>query len=321
MNSRTTRILKEARSLFWPWCAVAIAGALPLLERSHPALRGGGPLSGVHNLIMAISFLGFIVGIPLLAALSFGNEFQHRTLSLVLSQPVGRMEIWSEKLSVMIVAVLSAALVFCISGRAALQQDPELGVVAGAWIIATIASATFWTLVARSTLGGVALNSVVPTVIFIAWANLPDRIRGTGYLPPATITVVSIAAFAFLCYAGVMLWLGRRKLARFQVTGGMAGDDLVMAGPHMMPGAWAGWFRCRPTGVVLNLVRKELRLLRPLWLITLLNVTVWICLSCSDRPGIPNSRWLWWLWAVYMRFSPAACLWGKKERRGHTPGT
>ena len=26
-----TRILKEARPLFWPWCAVALAGALPLV--------------------------------------------------------------------------------------------------------------------------------------------------------------------------------------------------------------------------------------------------------------------------------------------------
>ena len=31
MNAKTTRILKEARPLFWPWCAVAMAGALPLV--------------------------------------------------------------------------------------------------------------------------------------------------------------------------------------------------------------------------------------------------------------------------------------------------
>ena len=31
MNAKATRILKEARPLFWPWCAVALAGALPLV--------------------------------------------------------------------------------------------------------------------------------------------------------------------------------------------------------------------------------------------------------------------------------------------------
>ena len=76
-----------------------------------------------------------------------------------------------------------------------------------------------------------------------------------------------------------MLWLGGRMLARFQATGGMAGDDLLMAGPDVMPGALAGWLRCRPTGAVLNLIRKELRLLRPVWLISLLAAVGWACLT------------------------------------------
>lgn len=269
MSSRTKRILKEARSLFWPWCAVIMAGALRLVEQSDSALMGGGPLWGVH-LIEPISFIGFFLGIPLLATLSLGNEFQHRTLSLLLSQPVGRMEIWGEKMSVMIVAVLSAALVFCYGWRSALQQDPQLWVIAGAVAIAMIASATFWTLVARSTMGGLALNGV-NSLIPLAWFTRRDWI-------PETMTARSVTAFAFLCYIGVMLWLGRRTLARFQVTGGMAGEDLLMAGPDVMPGAMAGWSRCRPTGAVLNLIRKEVRLLRPVWLVSLLGLFGWICL-------------------------------------------
>ena len=72
--------------------------------------------------------------------------------------------------------------------------------------------------------------------------------------------------------SGLMLWLSGRKLARFQVTGGIAGDDLLMAGPTVIPEAFAAWFRCRPGSPFLNLIRKELRLLRPLWLLTLLAV-------------------------------------------------
>ncbi len=269
MNAKTMRILKEARSLFWPWCAVIIAGVLPLLKQSHSARMVGGSVWGVLHLIEPISFLGFFVGIPVLATLSLGNEFQHRTLQLLLSQPVGRMEIWGEKMSVTIVAVLSAALVFCYGWQSALQQDPELWVAAGAFIIAMTTSATFWTLFARSTMGGLALNgvnSVIPLVCHLR----PDWI-------PETMIARSVAAFALLSYAGVMLWLGRRTLTRFQVTGGPAGDDLLMAGPDMMPAALAGWLRCRPTSPFLNLIRKELRLLRPVWLISLLAVPVWIC--------------------------------------------
>jgi len=267
MNAKTTRILKEARPLFWPWCVVAMAGALPLV---HPFWA---PYIGV---------IGFFVGIPLLATLSLGNEFQHRTLSLLLSQPVGRMEIWGEKLSVTIVAIVSAVLVFSLALRATSFHPgwQELA-FAGAWTVAITASATFWTLFTRSTVGGVALNIGVQSFISftVPWANLADWLRARGYLAPGNPIVPSTVTFVFLCYAGVMVWLGGRTLARFQATGGMASDDLLMAGPDVMPGAWAGWLRCRPTGAVLNLIRKELRLLRPLWLISLLAALGWACLT------------------------------------------
>ena len=31
MNASTVRLKKEARALFWPWCAVTVAGALPVI--------------------------------------------------------------------------------------------------------------------------------------------------------------------------------------------------------------------------------------------------------------------------------------------------
>ena len=113
----------------------------------------------------------------------------------------------------------------------------------------------------------------------VPWANLADWLRARGYLSPVNLIVHSDHQLRLLCYAGVMLWLGGRMLARFQATGGMAGDDLLMAGPDVMPGALAGWLRCRPTGAVLNLIRKELRLLRPVWLISLLAAVGWACLT------------------------------------------
>ncbi len=275
MNAKTTRILKEARALFWPWCAVTIAGVLPLVQ----------PPSWIEG----ISVMGFFFGIPLLAALSLGAEFQHRTLPLLLTQPVDRMEIWAEKMVVTVVAVMAATLVSFFGHRvAAVPLDAQDLPAAGAWIIATSASATLWTLFARSTLGGLALNFMVPGFIIIAWVNLPERMRETGSLWPATNTGVAIAAFLVLGYAVGAFWLGRRSLARLQVTGAMAGDDLLMAGPFVMPESWAGWFRCRPTGPVLNLIRKELRLLRPLWLISLLAVLGWTCvilLGLLPEPG------------------------------------
>ena len=83
MSSRKARILKEARALFWPWCAISSAGLLRFFP--HP--------SGEIRLLWQISQLAFWVGVPLLATLSLGNELQYRTLPVLLSQPVDRREI------------------------------------------------------------------------------------------------------------------------------------------------------------------------------------------------------------------------------------
>src|SRR5256885_11348618 len=144
MSSRTVRIRKEVRALARPWCAVVIAGALPIfLPHSSAAAK--------------LNLLSFFFGIPLLATLSLGNEFYHRTFSLWLSQPVSRMQLWGEKMTVMLAAVLSAA---AVSGIAMSSFSlPEMGLTysktaALAYVIITMASATFWTLAARSTVGG-----------------------------------------------------------------------------------------------------------------------------------------------------------------------
>ena len=79
MNARIIRMKKEARALFWPWCAVVIAGALPVILSNSYAKK--------------LNLLSFFVGVPLLAALSLGNEFQQRTLSLWLTQPASRMRV------------------------------------------------------------------------------------------------------------------------------------------------------------------------------------------------------------------------------------
>ena len=260
MTAKSTRILKEARPLFWPWCAVVGAGALPLLRPPHP--------------LSEISRLGFDLGIPLLATLPFGNEFQHRTLPLMLSQPVSRKEIWREKLSVAAMAVLTAALVFFLSWRASgVPMDRQSWALAAAAIIVLPASAAYWTLLTRSIIGGMVLNLGVYVFLFV----LGDQVVfwGRGYSKLSDSTFISTMSAVFLAYAAIMLWLGWRRLARFQATGAAAGDDLLIAGPDVMPGAFAGWFRCRPSGVVLNLVRKELRLLRPVWLFTILAAVAW----------------------------------------------
>jgi hypothetical protein len=273
MNALTTRILKEARPLLWPWCAAALASALPLVYR-----LGRTQVIWVFGLLV----------VPLLAAIPLGNEFQHRTFSLLLSQPIGRMKIWCEKLSVTVVAVVSAVLVFSLALRAtSFRPDGKDWVFAAAWILASVASATFWTLIARSTVGGFVLTMGVQCFVM----NLAYWLHRAGLFSP-TGAFVPTATLVLLGYAGVVLWVGGRALVRFETTGGVAGDDLLVSGPDLMPGVFGSWLRCRPTGAVLNLFRKEFRLLRPVWLISLLAALGWACLTLygmTHKRGLTGS--------------------------------
>ena len=259
MNARIVRIRKEVRALFWPWCAVMIAGALPvLLPHSSAAVD--------------IDVMSFFFGVPLLATLSLGNEFHHRTFALWLTQPSNRMQLWGEKMIVMCAAVLSAGWV---SGTVMFFALPKVDfaykVAAVAYVLITMASATSCTLAARSTTGGFALIACILDVLywFIAGFDYLAR-RGEGFKAVSSTSAAIIVISAFgICFAGLLLWLGARKLARFQITGGNSGEDLLMAGPSLMPEAFAEWFRCRPSDAFFNLVRKEFRILRPLWVIEL----------------------------------------------------
>lgn len=271
VNARIVRIKKEARALFWPWCAVMIAGALPVLfPHSSTAAK--------------MNVLGFFFGIPLLATLSLGNEFYHRTFSLWLTQPASRMQLGGEKMSVMFAAVLSAGLVTAIGMF--FFALPEMNLTynkaaALAYIIISIASATYWTLAARSTIGGFVLIACIFWLFYLFVGeveNLPRPGEGFQAVPPPTAAIIAISAFG-ICFSALMLWLGARKLARFQVTGGSSGEDLLMAGPRVMPETLAEWFRCRPSGAFLNLVRKEFRILRPVWVIELLAVVYFAFLA------------------------------------------
>src|SRR5216683_851660 len=266
MISRLVRIKKETRALFWPWCAVMIAGALPIFfPHSSPAAK--------------FNFLSFFFGIPVLATLSFGNEFYYRTFSLWLTQPVSRMQLWADKMIVMCAAVLSAGTVsgvgmfFFALPKMHLTYNKAAAV---AFVIITMASATFWTLAARSAVGGFLIIGFIWWALYMFIGNIE-----TGKLealPLASATATAIFAFA-ICFALLMLWLGSRKFARLQVTGGTSGEDLMVAGPSVMPEALADWFRPRPSGALLNLMRKELRLLRPVWVIELMVVVYLTCLA------------------------------------------
>ena len=276
MNRATARIIKESRALFWPWCAVVLAGVLQWL----PFGPGYSPRDYAY---------GFWAGLPLLAALSMGNEFQYRTMGLLLSQPIDRKKIWFEKWTVLFGAAIMASSAYWVMWQ---MLDSEAGppFVPLLWMITATCSAAFWTLVTRSTIGGMVFT-LLQGFVFVVLANVV--IWKLGPEPPAaTVRALTAAGTAAaLGYAALMFWLGRRKFVRFEAIGEIASADSFVVSPDMTRGAFARILRCRPSGTVLNLVRKEVRMLWPVWLLIGTSIIVTGGISALQLlPGMPVDR-------------------------------
>jgi hypothetical protein len=80
--------------------------------------------------------------------------------------------------------------------------------------------------------------------------------------------LLALGSFA-TAYTVVMLYLGRRRLLRFQVTAAGLGSNVLATDWAVAP-TLSRLLRCTPSGGTLNLVRKELQLLWPLAPLTLI---------------------------------------------------
>jgi hypothetical protein len=271
--------------MFWPWCAVVLARVV-----SHPGVVGP---PGMTTLGLTQAFLGvlgfstFWIGMPLLAAVPLGMEFQYRTELLLFSQPISRKKIWREKWLVMVSAIVSAAAVYMIG------PGPFSGltgfVIAAIWVVITICSAPFWALTAGSILGAMTLSLLQGWVMVALWQlikvifKLPEPFLWESRMALLIVAVITLG------YSAVMLALGQRKLMHFQVTGGMAAEAMPGTG-KAQDGYFFRMFQCRATGAVLNLVRKELRLLFPAWsLLILCFVGEVVLAALLFLPGVSKS--------------------------------
>ncbi len=219
--------------------------------------------------------LVFFVGVPFLAAYSFGYEFQNKTISLLLSQPVDRMAFWWQKSRLSGIAVLIASVPYLLYviensyGRFAPARWYNVlhnGSNVIFYVLMITCSAAFWTFVTRSIVGATALN-----LIGVVLVTMGIELLGwnTNF----------VAAFCIqLAYAVLTIWLGRRIFAVFEVTGDAQGTDFLTAS-GWMPSGMTSWLHCRPNQLYLNLIRKDLGMLKPVWAVAGLFVLGWLALG------------------------------------------
>ena len=262
-----TRMMKEVRQLAWPWAFVTCASVLSLFHL--PQL---GFLSTAHVLEIVV-VAGAFFGIPLLATIPIGSEFQHRTLGLYLAQPIPREAVWRLKMTVTVMAIVVPAALYSRSIHWESGPAFWLGV---AVLTGITAGAMFWTLVARSIIGGLGLSACAVGAGEVVWLYLADQFGVLGRRGQPPESWVWGAVMASVVYSAIMIWLGRRKILTFQAMEGMQAGETVIPGARLVPGFVTDWFRARPTGPILNLVRREFHLLRLIWALVVLLLLDWI---------------------------------------------
>jgi hypothetical protein len=283
VTTMRSRIAKELRALILPWSAALIAAfLLPILILMHE-----GALHWGHD------FWGFLAGcatimacasVPLLAALSFGTEYQQRTLPLLLAQPLERHRLWNEKLLAVVVTIISPLLLFALSlaaivlfwsgWKVQVKHDAEvlqMALFVCTLMLTTVCSTGFWTMIARSTIGGIAFSLAAQ---FIVGAGVVFTLqKHYDGLPLSDSIITGAVVVTGLLYSIFFLWLGRRKFVGLEMREHFPGEGFSSAtlGVRWRPAL----LRCRPEGAFLNLVRKELRLQKTVFVISGLLLICW----------------------------------------------
>ncbi len=278
MNANTRlRLWKEARALL-PFVAATIGlMLLPNLFQATEPLKYATP--------------AYWFGCVVLGAASFGFEFQHRSMGLLLTQPVSRRRLWWEKM-----AVLAAALLVLMSLHVWLwcQEDwvrSQLELSHWTWTLRRIAvwcyapivafaTGPTLTLLTRSLVGGAVLTFFCPFVLSMLGLLLwPLANRSSSYAH-------SIASFygVTLCggiYCGAVLLFGCQRLHRWEDSHGHR-QELALPGPLLkLFERLTRLFTPRPGGVLAHLVRKEVRLHLPSFAVAAGLVVMWLALQAA----------------------------------------
>lgn len=281
----STRLCKEFRGLLLPWVVLAAAGAL-LPVFVSPGSGSGGEVRGFFA---GLTMFAGCVSFGLLAASPFGSEYQQHTMPLLLAQPVERFRLWTEKHLALVVALIAAGVICglnCIlfgllnSGIARMWSQLDAGdwtglCLAGAVVLATVCSTGFWATMTRSTIGGAGVSVIFQTFTGLIVAAILHKIYGDG-LAFKSHVITGVILIGGLVYSGVFLLLSWRKFARLELRDLGFGEGIELSGAALRGRWWSKWLVCRAQGNVLNLMRKELRLQKVLFIIGALFTGCWL---------------------------------------------
>jgi len=291
----TPGLKKEIRPLLLPWGVALVAALLlPILPTHRNTLHQAFLRSLPAEWFETMAWLAVFVGCMALAAMSFGVELHHRTVGLILVQPVERIRLWWAKMLPLGGAFISVGLAYivglCLADAnggttphvVAYRGTSNYGVqgdsfVALALLLGILCSSAFWTLLSRSIIGGMVLPVAAQALLAgIITYLMTDRTMDVAEeQEPGLFLALAIGAVVY-CLA--FAYLGWWKFARLEWREASAGGTLVAALEGRRPrgnDSSRRRLQGRTSGPWRSLLRKEFRLQRAVFLLAALFVVCW----------------------------------------------
>ena len=262
------RLIKETRALL-----PMFAGTLPLIVVPQLVWPEAG-----------FGYLALGVACVMMAGSAFGTEFQHRTLALLLAQPIPRSVIWRDKMLVLGVGLATSlvALLVCLAVSHPPAGDPGWPVLVFIPLCA-FCGAPFWTLVLRQGIGGMVAAVGVPCGLLAVYVLVGEQFNGNE---PATLVAAILCLL--VSYCALVYWLGYATFKRLEAV------DARVRELSLPPGLEA--FLVRPLtkvtspfrGPFATLLKKEFRLQQVSFLLAGIFVFIAVAGFCllKHRPEI-----------------------------------
>jgi hypothetical protein len=200
------------------------------------------------------SFVALVIGSAALGGVTFGSEFQRRTFSLLLAQPVPRSVLWNEKMMVLggsLAAITACALTLQIPVFHSAADDVLALVLIP---LCCFAGAPLLTLLARNGIAGGVFGITLPCGLVAIIVTVTTRL---SFLEERVGAVVVGMLLVYCCTA---YWLGYAFFHRFQAEEGRGRELNLPAGLQKRLARIGGLIPVRPATPMVALLRKEMRL-------------------------------------------------------------
>ena len=255
-------VVKEARA------------QLPVFVATLIAIAAAGAFSRFR----VLGTFAYFLGAAALGALAIGHEYIHRTLGVLLSQPVPRQRLLLVKLGVLALMLVVLSAVAAASGEV---RPPDAALAFAVLpVLAGLFLAPWLTMVGRSPVAGAIFTLTLPGLILSASALTFLVLYGHGPGEGFDLVVASRGTLALCAIGSVMTW---PAFLRLEAVDG--------AGPQMYLPQWFGRRNAAAEAVpasttrrpVWQLVKKELRLQHMALAVTGIYLIGWFALTLSLR--------------------------------------